>query len=43
MNKDGKEVWGVGRQQRNLHVNVGCFNLNRWVCSLVEAWAGQGA
>jgi hypothetical protein len=39
-NKDVKEVWGAGQQQvRNLHSNVGCFNLNLWMYSLVEAWA----
>ena len=39
-NKDVKEVWGAGEQQvRNLHSNVGCFNLNLWMYSLVEAWA----
>lgn len=38
--KDVKEVWGAGQQQvRNLHSNEGCFNLNLWACSLVEAWA----
>ncbi len=39
-NRDVKEVWGAGQQQvRNLDSNVGCFNLNLWMCSLVEAWA----
>jgi len=39
-NKDAKEVWGAGQQQvRNLFSNVGCFNLNLWMYSLVEAWA----
>lgn len=39
-NKDVKEVWGAGQQQvRNLDSNVGCFNLNLWLYSLVEAWA----
>ena len=39
-NKDVKEVWGAGQQQvRNLDANVGCFNLNGWMYSLVEAWA----
>jgi hypothetical protein len=38
--KDVKEVWGAGQQQvRNLHSNVGCFNLNLWLYSLVEVWA----
>jgi len=40
--KDVKEVWGAGQQQvRNLHSNEGCFNLNLWLYSLVEAWAWQ--
>jgi hypothetical protein len=40
MNKDIKDVWGADEQQvRNLHSNVGCFNLNLWMYSLVEAWA----
>jgi hypothetical protein len=40
MNKDVKEVWGAGQQQvRNLHSSEGCFNLNLWMYSLVEAWA----
>jgi hypothetical protein len=39
-NKDVKEVWGADEQQvRNLHANVGCFNLNGWLYSVVEAWA----
>ena len=39
-NKDIKEVWGAGRQQvRNVFCNEGCFNLNLWMYSLVEAWA----
>ena len=39
-NKDVKEVWGAGQQQvRNLHTNEGCFNLDLWMYSLVEAWA----
>jgi hypothetical protein len=38
--KDCKEVWGAGQQQvRNLHANVGCFNLNGWMYSMVEAWS----
>jgi hypothetical protein len=40
--KDVKEVWGAGQQQvRNRHANVGCFNLNGWQYSLVEAWSWQ--
>src|SRR5262249_28096127 len=36
-NKDVKEVWGAGQQQvRNLDSNIGCFNLNLWLYSLVE-------
>jgi hypothetical protein len=38
--KDVKEVWGAGQQQvRNRHGNIGAFNLNVWMYSLVEAWA----
>jgi hypothetical protein len=38
--KDLKEVWGAGQQQvRNLQASVGCFNLNGWMYTLVEAWA----
>jgi hypothetical protein len=40
--KDVKEIWGAGEQQvRNLDSNVGCFNLNLWMYSLVEAWAWE--
>src|SRR5262245_8436216 len=40
MNKDVKEVWGAGQQQvRNINSSEGCFNLNLWMHSLVEAWA----
>lgn len=38
---DVKEVWGAGKQQvRNVWSNVGCWNLNGWVYTLVElcAW-----
>lgn len=39
-NKDVKEVWGAGQQQvRNLYANIGAFNLNCWLYSLVEVWA----
>lgn len=39
-NKDVKEIWGAGEQQlRNIYANVGAFNLNLWMCSVVEAWA----
>jgi hypothetical protein len=38
--KDVKEVYGAQEQQvRNLSANVGCFNLNGWMYSVVEAWA----
>jgi hypothetical protein len=38
--KDVKEVWGAGQQQlRNIDANVGAFNLNCWMYSIVEAWA----
>jgi hypothetical protein len=41
-NKDVKEVWGAGEQQvRNLHSNIGAFNVNCWMYSLVEAWAWE--
>jgi hypothetical protein len=40
--KDVKEVWGAGQQQvRNLHASVGCFNLNGWMYSMVEAWSWE--
>jgi hypothetical protein len=33
-------VWGAGQQQvRNVDSSAGCFNLNLWMYSLVEAWA----
>ena len=39
-NKDVKEVWGADEQQvRNREANVGCFNLNGWMYSVVEAWS----
>jgi DDE superfamily endonuclease len=41
-NKDVKEVWGAGQQQvRNVYANIGAFNLNAWMYSLVEAWAWE--
>jgi hypothetical protein len=41
-NKDLKEVWGAGQQQlRNIHANVGAFNLNAWLATTVEAWAWE--
>ena len=37
---DIKEVWGASQQQvRNIWTNVGCFNLNLWMHTLVELWA----
>jgi|1186.fasta_scaffold77066_1 hypothetical protein len=37
---DVKEVWGSGQQQvRNLWCNIGVFNLNLWISTLVEMWA----
>lgn len=40
--KEVKEVWGAGQQQvRNLNASVGCFNLNSWMYSLVEAWSWE--
>ena len=42
MFKDVKEVEGAGQQQvRNLFSNEGCFNMNLWMYSVVEAWAWQ--
>jgi hypothetical protein len=42
--KGVKEVEGAGQQQvRDLHSNEGCFNLNLWMYSLVEAWAWDKA
>jgi hypothetical protein len=41
-NKDIKDVWGADEQQvRNVDSNVGCFNLNLWMYSLVETWAWE--
>jgi hypothetical protein len=40
--KDLKEVWGAGQQQvRNVWANVGAFNVNGWLYSVVEAWAWE--
>ncbi len=34
---DVKEVWGAGKQQvRNLWSNIGCWNLNQWMYTMVE-------
>jgi hypothetical protein len=36
---DVKEIWGSGQQQvRNLWSNIGAFNLNLWMHTLVELW-----
>jgi len=41
-NKDLKEVWGAGQQQlRNVYANVGAFNCNGWLHTMVEAWAWE--
>jgi DDE superfamily endonuclease len=38
--KDVKEVWGAGQQQvRNVQANIGAFNLNLWMYSLLEVWS----
>ena len=38
--KEGKEVYGACEQQvRNIYSNEGCFNMNLWVYTAVEAWA----
>ena len=37
---DVKEVWGAGQQQlRYLWANIGAWNLNLWMHTLVELWA----
>lgn len=37
---DVKEIWGAGQQQvRNVWTNVGVFNLNLWLHTLVELWS----
>jgi len=42
MFKDVKEIEGAGQQQvRNVYSNEGCFNMNLWMYSVVEAWAWQ--
>lgn len=34
---DVKEIWGAGQQQvRNVWSNIGCWNLNQWMYTLVE-------
>jgi DDE superfamily endonuclease len=38
--KDLKEVWGAGQQQlRNLWANIGAWQVNLWLHTLVEVWA----
>ena len=35
--RDVKEVWGAGQQQvRNIWSNIGCWQLNQWMYTLVE-------
>lgn len=37
---DVKEVWGAGQQQvRRIWANIGAFQLNLWMHTLVELWA----
>jgi hypothetical protein len=37
---DVKEVWGAGQQQvRTIWANIGAYNLNLWMHTLVELWA----
>jgi hypothetical protein len=37
---DVKEVWGAGQQQvRHIWANIGAFQLNLWMHTLVELWA----
>jgi hypothetical protein len=37
---DVKEIWGAGQQQvRKVWTNVGVFNLNLWLHTLVELWS----
>ena len=43
---DVKEVCGAGQQQvRNVWSNIGCWNLNQWLCTLVEiaSWNSEQA
>ena len=38
--KAAKVAWGAGQQQvRNVDSSEGCFNINLWLMSIVEAWA----
>jgi hypothetical protein len=38
--RDVKEIGGAGQQQvRNVYSSEGCFNMNLWMYSLIEAWA----
>jgi len=42
--KDVKEIWGAGQQQvRNVWSNIGCWNLNQWLYTLVELCSWDGA
>jgi len=41
---DIKEVWGAGQQQvRNVWSNIGCWNLNQWLYTLVELCSWDAA
>ena len=41
---DVKEIWGAGQQQvRNVWSNIGCWNLNGWVYTLVELYCWDAA
>lgn len=41
---DVKEVWGAGQQQvRNVWSNIGCWNLNQWMYTLVELCSWDAA
>ena len=41
---DVKEVWGAGQQQvRNVWSNIGCWNLNGWLYTLVELCSWDAA
>jgi hypothetical protein len=41
---DVKEVWGAGQQQvRNVWSNIGCWNLNQWLYTLVELCSWDAA
>jgi hypothetical protein len=41
---DVKEVWGAGQQQvRNLWSNIGCWQLNQWMYTMVELCSWDAA